>query len=269
MKVAVKTHKLRGNNLHILTSDHFYKSFPKHYHETYSVAMLIEGAKSFNLQNRQCVLDQTNIATMNPGEIHSGESLTKAGWKQLVILFDEAVGNRFAEENELSRTNLTFEHIVKYDMSFRNEVKALCKSAIKSESELEAELISEQLMGILFANEKLINAQRIYKNRNGITKTIDLMYAEPESKHTLDMLAKTANMSKFHYIRSFKEDTGMTPPHAYLNVLRIERAKKLLLSTSDSYAEIAAECGFADQAHLIRAYKKIYGITPPGAMTRN
>jgi transcriptional regulator GlxA family with amidase domain len=43
---------------------------------------------------------------------------------------------------------------------------------------------------------------------------------------------------------------------------RIERARVLIRSTQASFGDIAAECGFSDQAHFNRVFRKLMGLTP-------
>jgi AraC family transcriptional regulator len=69
------------------------------------------------------------------------------------------------------------------------------------------------------------------------------------------------NTDPSHLTRLFKKATGLTP-HRYLIMIRVDRARRLLLSTDESIAEVAAHVGFADQSHLNRHFKRIVGITP-------
>jgi len=82
---------------------------------------------------------------------------------------------------------------------------------------------------------------------------------------SLGELAAEVGLSKFHLLRLFRQEVGTTP-HAYQLHLRISRARELL-DTHASPAEVALACGFADQAHFTRAFKRIVGYTP-GAFKR-
>src|SRR5690606_41927249 len=62
-----------------------------------------------------------------------------------------------------------------------------------------------------------------------------------------------------------KTATGL-PPHAYLNSVRIRQARRLLRAGVRP-AEVAAEVGFTDQAHLSRHFKRVVGV-PPAAYQR-
>ena len=51
------------------------------------------------------------------------------------------------------------------------------------------------------------------------------------------------------------------PPHAYLTQVRANRARELLVR-GEPLSAVAYTCGFSDQSHLTRIFKKIFGITP-------
>ena len=76
----------------------------------------------------------------------------------------------------------------------------------------------------------------------------------------LETLAKRAGLSRFEALRAFKKRYGL-PPHAYQLCLRISNARRLLLEGAPS-ADVAARCGFADQSHFIRHFKRFNGVTP-------
>ena len=76
----------------------------------------------------------------------------------------------------------------------------------------------------------------------------------------LDTLSERAGLSKFQALRAFKRRYGLTP-HAYQLCVRIKRVSHLLV-TGATPAEAAAECGFADQSHMNRHFKRIIGVTP-------
>ncbi|MEV4189139.1 AraC family transcriptional regulator, partial [Streptosporangium canum] len=82
---------------------------------------------------------------------------------------------------------------------------------------------------------------------------------------TLEDLARAVQAKPFTLIRAFKAATGL-PPHAYLNTLRVRRARGLLDSGTPA-AQVATDVGFTDQAHLSRHFKRIVGV-PPGAYQR-
>jgi AraC family transcriptional regulator len=79
-------------------------------------------------------------------------------------------------------------------------------------------------------------------------------------------LAGLAKQSVCHFCRAFRESFNESP-HRYVMRRRIERAQGLMLQTNLSLAQIAIECGLADQAHLNRSFRRFVGECP-GAWRR-
>jgi AraC family transcriptional regulator len=82
-----------------------------------------------------------------------------------------------------------------------------------------------------------------------------------ESAIHLRDLAREVSLSKGHFGRAFKESFGDTP-HAYIMRLRIRRAQELMLTTREPLSHIALICGFADQSHLTKVFRRMVGDVP-------
>lgn len=78
---------------------------------------------------------------------------------------------------------------------------------------------------------------------------------------TTDELAAHVNLSKYHFLRQFKQITGSTVTE-YLHFLRCEYAKHLLTQREYPVKEIAALCGFEDSSYFAKIFKKQSGMTP-------
>jgi AraC-like DNA-binding protein len=77
----------------------------------------------------------------------------------------------------------------------------------------------------------------------------------------LTEVARECGLSRGYFTKAFKARTGLTP-HQWRQRYRIDRAKTLLLETKFDVAEIALECGFADQSHLTRVFARMVGDSP-------
>lgn len=78
---------------------------------------------------------------------------------------------------------------------------------------------------------------------------------------TLDDLTQEADMSRAHFIKSFKKSTGLTP-HQFLIRRRIKLAASLMLQSDQGLADIALQSGFSSQSHLTQMFSKVMNITP-------
>jgi AraC-like DNA-binding protein len=74
-------------------------------------------------------------------------------------------------------------------------------------------------------------------------------------------LAGLIKQSVYHFCRAFRESFNESP-HRYVMRRRIERAQGLMLQTNLSLAQVAIECGLADQAHLNKSFRRFVGESP-------
>ncbi|MGF1582757.1 MAG: helix-turn-helix domain-containing protein [Gemmataceae bacterium] len=89
-----------------------------------------------------------------------------------------------------------------------------------------------------------------------------LLHDDLETPVANHELAAAAGVSEFHFSRLFKKTTGLSPMN-YRMRLRIERAQRLLEDRKNlSLSQVAYACGFADQSHFGRHFKRITGRTP-------
>lgn len=99
-------------------------------------------------------------------------------------------------------------------------------------------------------------AERVEVNR-----VIEHLHGHLGDKVTVETLAEVAHLSSSHFARVFRKETGKAPME-YVQGIRLERAKKLLLAGDRSISDIALECGFGSQSYLAACFQKQYRITP-------
>jgi AraC-like DNA-binding protein len=87
---------------------------------------------------------------------------------------------------------------------------------------------------------------------------VESQFAEPLR---LEVLAADARLSKFHFLRAFKQSLGISP-YQYVLQQRVRKAEELLVLTDMDLVDIAAAVGFADQSHLSRHFRRLVGDSP-------
>lgn len=96
-----------------------------------------------------------------------------------------------------------------------------------------------------------------------LARVVDYVDAHLDQTITIEDLAQAAGISRTHFLRSFRSQTGETP-HRWLMKRRLERAKDLLQSTAEDLSQIAIRCGFSSQSHMSTALREAVGLTPKG-----
>jgi AraC family transcriptional regulator len=110
---------------------------------------------------------------------------------------------------------------------------------------------------------QLPEADNLEAQQRRIQRAVALVEAKFTDRLSCEEMARAACLSRFHFSRLFSRLMGFSP-HEYLVRYRLEHAQKLLSSPEEerSLADVAAECGFADQAHLARRFRRAYGVSP-------
>lgn len=108
------------------------------------------------------------------------------------------------------------------------------------------------------------NERRVYRGGlapwqvRTLTTYID---ANLNASLSCEVLARLTKLSVSYFARAFKCSFGYSP-HVFLLRRRMERAQGLMLKSNAPLAQIAIECGFADQAHLSRLFLQFTGESP-------
>ncbi len=97
----------------------------------------------------------------------------------------------------------------------------------------------------------------------GIGRVVQCLETHFDEDLSLDMLAAQAQLSRSYFAQAFRQATGYSPHH-YLLRVRLSRARQLLSRENKeiSLSEIAVACGFFDQAHFSRHFRRFFGTTP-------
>ncbi len=94
-----------------------------------------------------------------------------------------------------------------------------------------------------------------------LARVLDLIGEHLAEPLPVDRLAREAGVSRSHFSRAFTKSVGRTP-HAYVMSRRVAKAAHLLRHSTLTLDQIAAACGFHDQAHMSRQFRRRMQTTP-------
>jgi AraC family transcriptional regulator len=105
------------------------------------------------------------------------------------------------------------------------------------------------------------------RDERRITTAVRRIETQADERLGLNALACEAAMSPYHFLRTFRQVTGMTP-HQYVLHTRLRRAAQRLRASADPVSMIAFEAGFNDLATFNRRFRRLIGVTPSVYRTR-
>jgi len=114
-----------------------------------------------------------------------------------------------------------------------------------------------QLMFVVF----IFVISRSYQDREEIIKGKEYIEKHWKKEFDMDELAKLVHMSRYHYIRLFKQHTGMTPYNYYQDV-KFRKLKEMLCDKNLSITQVFDECGVDYNGNLAKKFKSMLGMTP-------
>jgi two-component system response regulator YesN len=107
----------------------------------------------------------------------------------------------------------------------------------------------------------LVSRTKAGRKNHNLQQALNYIHNNFSTDISLDQVADTAGISKYHFSRLFKEMTGLTYI-SYLNRIRIEQAKKLLNDDALSITDTGYAVGYSDLTHFERIFRKLTGTTP-------
>lgn len=242
-----------GEGLEALSVKDYNRSFPSHFHPTYNITLIYDGAFNTKLDNGMIVAPSVSILITNPQEIHSNP-FDKNG---SVSFFTFYVSQDFLEYCTHSKS-IFFNQKVIYDQEL---FAALHQLATAIDQAHDLPNYEEELREVLFQLAHRHGNELAAVQDTKIQSLFDEFLSEQSlKKFSLEDAARRFGIDKFKFIRLFKFQTGLTPNN-YFILKRIEKSKSML-KQGQELLSIAIELGFYDAAHYCNYFKKFTGISP-------
>ena len=233
--------------IHIVDVTHDY---PRHIHEELCIAIIVRGTETHICRGRSYEAVPGDLLILNPEEAHESRSI---GVEYKTVQINPRSFKRLWPDNPIP----FFAEPVIRDPDLFRAFSRLYSTLLSNRSALEqeAELVSTV--------ELLLNREDNWKDAfepRSVKKIRAYLRAHYSENVSLSSLAMIANLSPFHLVRVFKNETGV-PPHEFQTQVRITHAQRLMREGC-SISEAATETGFFDQSHFSRNFKRITGLTP-------
>jgi AraC-like DNA-binding protein len=244
--------------LHARFVEHAYRP---HSHPTWTVAVVERGAARFALDATQQRATQGELFVLEPDSVHTGMAAVPEGWAYKVLYIDPKLVHQWDERD--SSPPRAARWVVFRDLALRGALEH-AHAALASEP-LGGPRVEEAVLGAVEALRPHLRPGPPSRGRDRAEHT-PVRRARAHLRERWDQpvalaeLSAVAGLSRFELVRRFREQTGATP-HAFHTNLRVEEARRRL-AAGISPATVAAGCGFADQAHLSRVFKRAVGVSP-------
>lgn len=237
-----------------------YGDFDTHWHEYYEMEYIIEGSGEYIIDGKKYDIKKGMLFFMSPINFHE---LKNSDAEIINVMFS---GNMCDRSTLFSLFSGLSENVV----YFKNAESDFVESLL-------TELISAVLSGDKIYYESILNCLMI-KTGNAAKSILSsrLTYIQNAMLYILNNFRSGISLSDAAahvgltpaYLSSvFPKEAGVTFKD-YLNSIRFDYAKKLLIYSDISVSEICYESGFDDYANFIRNFKKHFGM-PPGQFRKN
>lgn len=232
-------------------------TFARHSHDECVIGVNLVGEEKVWLDRREFDAGSGSITLYNPGQIQGGGAADGAPW-QFVSLY--ATADQLAAD--LGLVHLEFDRSLCFQPDLALRLATAITGALSRDT-LVREL-SEEALVLLLGDVVKASGVRLPGSANPgkplVNRAQELLAEQLHQPLTLDHLGDELGLSKFHLLRAFQKETGLTP-REWAMQLRTRRAKGLLRN-GVAVSDVAHDLGFADQSHLNRHFRAAYGITP-------
>ncbi|MGO1120748.1 AraC family ligand binding domain-containing protein [Rhodovibrionaceae bacterium A322] len=252
----------RYGDMECLNARYRKHSYALHTHDTYAIGLITECAESFYYRGEQRVAGAGQIVIVEPGEPHNGKPDNDIFSYRMYYPSPELFSDLLTELTGQKPGYLFFPDSVVDDPILAERLFHLHQRLQGSCSLLEADGEFLGTMGQLALRhaDQRLTPSPLGRERKPIRRVRDYLDAHASQEVDLEQLADLAGFSRYHLLRAFRKEVGVTP-QVYQTDKRVALARELLCK-GQPLSQVAQDCGFFDQAHFSRAFKQRVGVTP-------
>lgn len=235
------------DNTELFSSENEDEYFPFHFHDYYCVSLITNGTELLHNTHREFIAPAGTISITQANEVHRNYALSTNGYSYKTLYINPDVLAYYNNGHKVP----ALERVI-YNHHLFNQLQQLFQQHAALPAAWKNALTL--LNGYAATPYEGSHMERYFDK-------IDDIIAVNINKHIeAGWLAGKFRMSKYHFIRSFKQAKGITP-QAYIMLAKLAKTKPMLLQGMP-LADIADEFGFHDHSHYTRSFKKYFGVTP-------
>lgn len=243
-------------------------SFGRHSHEGFAIGAIAAGVGGYRFRGADVLLPEGSLSLMNPEEAHTGHAASSALRYDMVYASEEAVRS-LLDRPRLSGFSDVAPEDRGRDLAWRLSRLTTClRAADGPDRRLAIEESLHAVLGAAFIRYGGAELRRPGAERRAVAELRERIVAAVEDGSSLLLgdMAAGVGLHPSYLVRCVRGSTGLTP-HALVIQRRVGRVRDLLAKGMPA-AEAAVAAGFSDQAHMIRLFRRHYGVTP-SAMIRH
>ena len=248
--------------------------FEYHHHDFSKIVILIDGDLTYYIEGKAYILKPWDILFVNKNEIHKPVVNPNKYYERIVIWLNPDFMAKYAQGNNnlLKCFEVAIKNnynLLRLNMKSIDIIKNLiqdiqnCNNSNEFGSEILKESLFVQLMVLmnrLFLNsDKTRDIEDIQYDKT-IEGVLNYINSNLENDLSIDTIASEFFISKYYLMRKFKNQIGSSI-HNYVVQKRLILARSLI-SDGLSMSSVCSRCGFNDYSSFVRAFKKVYGVSP-------
>lgn len=248
---------LEGESIHVnkRTKDTSYK---KHWHNYYEIIFYYNCQGICTLNGLNYVITKSCLFLLTPKDFHEIMSEKTDESSSIIISFTEQAVDKGVLES------LTMNPVVLYDLppdlqGKAQELYSIFRSKGKFREVHLKSLLNCILIEILEAGRPLTQSDT--EMNPAIRHAISYVLTHPTEDISLSRMSETVDLSAAYFSHLFKVSTGISFKK-YVNMIRVEYAKRLLEEKELSVLEVGFESGFNTPSQFIRVFKDQVGTVP-------
>lgn len=250
-----------------LYSERVYDVKP-HHHKEYELFRLTEGKMLFGIGGEEHIIEAGTTVFIEPNETHCALDTAAGGERHFnALLFGaEALGNKGDPCRKLLES-VKIDRFLKIPDRYFEDCERVFNMRRSNEfgCELEIKAFLFDLLSFIIRSRQYTRHSELLSKEISSETAVGAVIAYIEANYaeriTLDTLLPLISYSKSHFMRLFKETTGLGVT-SYINRFRVEKSCLELLYSDKPVSVIAGECGFNNVQYYTKLFTRYIGVPP-------